>query len=83
MESLPIPRVMKLYQLIKMATKAGLNLSSAGTIPAGSANYVGTGFYTTQQEAEHNRTIETLKNTDEGVSYYVFELEFPNPAYKE
>jgi hypothetical protein len=67
-----------------MSTKSGLNLSSCGTTPAGSTNYVGTGMYTTLQEAEHNRTIELLKDADASFnSYHVFELEFPNPAYRE
>ena len=83
MVSLPTPPTMKFYQLVRMSTKNGLNLSATGSVPAGSTNYVGVGFYTTQQEAEHNRTIETLKSTEEGTSYYVFELEFPNPAHKE
>lgn len=83
MVSLPIPPTMKFYQLVKMSTKGGLNISVTGSVPAGSTNYVGVGFYTTQQEAEHNRTLETLKSTDDGTSYHVFELEFPNPAYKE
>ena len=84
MESLSPPKTVKYYQLIRMSTKAGLNLSLCGTIPSGSTNYVGTGMYTTLQEAEHNRTIETLKDQDAAFnSYHVFELEFPNPAYRE
>lgn len=84
MESIKPPKTMKVYQLIKMATKSGLNFTACGTMPAGSTNYIGTGMYTTLQEAEHNRTLELLKDTDASFnSYYVFELEFPNPAYKE
>jgi len=38
----------------------------------------------TLQEAEHNRTLETLKDTDGAYnSYHIFELEFPNPVYQE
>lgn len=84
MEAVKPPKTLKYYQLLKMATKAGLNISACGTIPAGSTNYIGTGMYTSLQEAEHNRTLETLKDTDSANnSYYIFELEFPNPAYKE
>lgn len=84
MESIKPPKTMKVYQLIKMATKSGLSFSNCGTIPAGSTNYIGTGMYTTLQEAEHNRTLELLKDSDASFnSYHVFELEFPNPAYKE
>jgi hypothetical protein len=43
------------------------------------------GFYPTLQEAEHNRTIEVLKDTTSGAKprFHVFELEVPNPAYQE
>jgi hypothetical protein len=79
MEAIKPPKTLKFYQMIKMATKTNLYLSSAGSVPA---NSVGTGFFHTLQEAEHIRTMETLKNTD-GDTYHIFELEFPNPAYKE
>jgi len=83
MESLKAPKILKVYQLMKMSTKNGLNFSASGVIPPGS-NYVGAGIYTTLQEAEHNRTLEMLRDTDEAYnSYHVFELEFPNPAYRE
>ena len=57
-----------------------MNLSVGGPGTGG----LGIGFYSTQQEAEHNRTMEILKDAD-GThnSYHIFELEFPNPAYKE
>jgi hypothetical protein len=84
MQGLAPPKTMKVYQLLKMSTKSGLNISSCGTIPAGSTNYIGTGMYTTLQEAEHNRTLEILKDADGAYnSYHIFELELPNPAYKE
>ena len=81
MEPIPVPKTMKVYQLVRMSTKTSLNFSTTGTAAAG-ASYVGSGFYLTQSEAEQNRTLETLKDTD-GSRFYVFELEFPNPAYKE
>ena len=84
MESIKPPKTLKYYQLLKMSTKAGLSILACGTTPAGSSGYIGTGMYTTLQEAEHNRTLEILKDTDSGYnSYHVFELEFPNPAYTE
>ena len=84
MEPIRPPRTIKVYSLIKMATKTGLNISYCGTAPAGGANYIGTGMYLTLQEAEHMRTLESLKDTDGGTnSYHVFELELPNPVYKE
>lgn len=84
MQSLVPPKLLKYYQLVRMSTKTGLSISSCGTVPAGGANYIGSGIYTTLQEAEHNRTLELLKDPDAGYNtYHVFELEFPNPAYKE
>jgi hypothetical protein len=83
MESIKPPRTIKFYQLMKMSTKTGLMINSCGTIPSGN-NYIGTGMYATLQEAEHNRTMETLKDTDADYNtYHIFELEFPNPAYRE
>jgi hypothetical protein len=84
MEPIRPPQTLKFYQLLRMATKSGLNISNCGTIPAGGTNYVGTGMYTTLQEAEHNRTLEVLKDQDGTYnSYHIFELELPNPVYKE
>jgi hypothetical protein len=81
MEPLPIPKTIKVYQLIRMSTKTSLNFSTTGSAAAGSS-YIGSGMYLTLSEAEQNRTLETLKDTD-GNKFYVFELEFPNPAYRE
>ena len=84
MEPIRPPKTMKVYSLLKMATKTGLNISYCGTTTAGVTNYIGTGMYLTLQEAEHMRTLETLKDIDGGAnSYHIFELEFPNPVYKE
>lgn len=80
MEPIKPPKTLKFYQLIKMSTKSTFNLTSAGTAPA--SGYIGSGFYRTLDEAEHNRTMEALKNTD-GDTFHVFELEFPNPINKE
>jgi hypothetical protein len=83
MESLPIPKTIKVYQLIRMSTKPNLNFGSVTTaVAAVGAAYIGSGFFHTQSEAEQNRTLETLKDTD-GNKFFVFELEFPNPIYKE
>jgi hypothetical protein len=82
MEGIKPPRTVKYYQLFKMTTKNSFNISACGT--TSSNNYIGTGVYMTLQEAEHNRTMETLKDTDAAHNtYHVFELEFPNPVYRE
>ena len=80
MESLKPPRTLKFYQLINMSAKSGLYFSTV----AGSSSLLGTGIHHTLHEAEHQRTLEILKDLD-GVanSYHIFELEFPNPAYRE
>ena len=83
MEPIKPPKALKYYQLLRMSTKSGLNITSCGSTASGN-NYVGVGMYLTLQDAEHNRTMETLKDTDSAYNtYHIFELEFPNPAYKE
>ena len=78
MEPIAPPKSVKIYQLLK---QSGAHLMSAGV--SGPVSW-GLGFYTTLQEAEHNRTLETLKNTDTvKPQYHIFELDLPNPAYKE
>lgn len=79
MEPIKPPKTLKFYQLIKMSVKPSLSFNSAGT--SGGA-FIGTGFFKTLEEAEFNRTIEALKDTDSN-SYHIFELEFPNPTYCE
>lgn len=78
MEPISPPRTVKVYQLLK---QTGATLSNAGTM--GTISW-GFGFYVTLQEAEHNRTMELLRNTDAVTpQYHIFELDIPNPAYKE
>lgn len=78
MEPIQPPRTVKVYQLLK---QSGATLSNAGVSGTMSWGY---GFYITLQEAEQNRTMELLKNTDAvKPQYHIFELEIPNPAYQE
>ena len=79
MEAIKIPKTLKFYQLVKMTTNAGLTFSLVGFSNGIS---VGVGFFKTLEEAEFNRTLEALKNSDAS-SYHIFELEFPNPVYQE
>lgn len=77
MEPIKPPKTIKVFQLIK---QNGLNFTYSGTGTSG----MGIGFYSTQHEAEHNRTIEVLKDiTTPKPKYHVFELDIPNPAYQE
>lgn len=78
MEPIKPPKVIKIYQLVK---QTGMNFTygSAGGV-------YGAGFYSTQHEAEHNRTLEVLKDTTTGASkpkWHIWELDIPNPAYTE
>ena len=73
------PKTMRVFQLVK---QTGLSFTTVG---GSSGVSLGLGFYSTLQEAEHNRTVEVLKDTTSGVKpqFHVFELEVPNPAYHE
>lgn len=78
MEPIAPPRTIKIYQLVK---QSGAYLMNTGT--AGPMSW-GLGFYCSLAEAEQNRTMELLKNTDTvKPQYHIFELDLPNPAYKE
>lgn len=79
MESIPQPKMLKVYQLIKMQSLSFTPVCTPST------NSMGVGFFTTLQEAEHNRSLEILKDTTNGQkpTWHIFELEFPNPALKE
>lgn len=79
MEPISPPKNYKVYQLVK---RTGLLMQPVGNSGVQS---LGLGFYASQQEAEYNRTMEILKDTTVGPKpeYFVFELEVPNPVYKE
>ena len=78
MEPIAPPKTIKVYQLIKQSGVHLMNTGTAGPIS------LGIGFYTSLSEAEQNRTMELLKNTDTvKPQYHIFELDLPNPAYKE
>lgn len=80
MESIKAPRVLKIYQLMR---QTGMSFSTAAVV---SPTNLGSGIFPTLQEAEHNRTLEVLKDTTSGISkprWHIFELEVPNPAYQE
>jgi hypothetical protein len=78
MEPIKPPKVIKIYQLVK---QTGMNFNYGGSGTTG----MGIGFYSTQQEAEHNRTLEVLKDTTTNPKpkWHIWELDVPNPAYTE
>lgn len=75
-QPLDIPEFVKIYFLVK---QDGMLFSPTGS---SGGNYLGTGFYLTRTEAEHNRTMEYLRETDSQKHVHIFELDVPNPAYK-
>ena len=79
MDSIRPPKTLKFYQLVRMSTATGICFSPAGSA---SGMFIGTGFYKSIEEAEFNRTLEALKDTNSD-SFHIFELEFPNPIYSE
>lgn len=85
MKSIDQPETLKLYQLLKMTGTYISGVSSPA--PSTLSSSIGIGFYLSLQEAEHIRTLEILKDaTPPGTpkpTWHIFELEFPNPAYRE
>ena len=81
MQALKPPKTLKVYQLLK---RNGLSMYNA----TGSSNIngvtLGPGFFLTQHDAEMHRTMELLKlQPGDASEFFVFELELPNPVYKE
>ena len=79
MEPIKPLKTLKVYTLIK---QTGLSLTYTGFSP--NSVSLGTGFFLSQSEAEHYRTLELLKDTTTPRAlYHVFELDLPNPACQE
>lgn len=79
MEPIKPPKTLQVYSLVK---QSGMTFSYVGFGTTGPS--IGPGFFLTQTEAEHHRTIELLKDTTSPRAlYHVFELDVPNPAYSE
>ena len=76
MEPIPVPKNIDVYMLIE---QTDMNFMPVGY--SNSAIGIGTGFFLTEREAEHQRTLEILKT--EKSQYHIFKLAVPNPAYKE
>jgi hypothetical protein len=81
MEPLLPPKTLNIYALVR---QNGMTFSYVvpTVINTGTTN-IGSGFFLSKQEAEHNRTLEVLKEQSTNVIFHVFEMTIPNPAYKE
>jgi len=80
MEPIRAPKTIKIYSLVR---QNGMTFSPVSSSSSGSTN-IGSGYYTTLQEAEHHRTLEVLKVSSGGrEQFHIYELEVPNPAYTE
>lgn len=78
MKPLDAPEFLTIYMLLQQSTASMYFMPSGPT--AGTVS-MGTGMYTTRDEAEKARTIALLSDKANNL-YHVFELEIPNPAYK-
>lgn len=79
MEPIPQPKTVKVYYLIK---QTGMTFTGVRNM---ANNSIGTGFFLSRDEAEHNRTLEMLADTTVGRKpfWHIFELDIPNPVYTE
>ena len=78
MRPLEIEPYLKVYMLVK---QDGPYLYPSGF---DSNSNMGTGFFPTQNVAELMRTKELLAQKPESSSqFHIYEIEIPNPAYKE
>jgi hypothetical protein len=76
MSSIPVPKTFEIFLLLQ---QNNMNFTPHGYSSSNAT--LGTGFFLTEKEAEHQRTLEILKNP--GSKYYIFPLTIDNPAYKE
>jgi hypothetical protein len=81
MEPLKPPKTMKYYQLLRRSGLALFNVTGSSNINGMS---LGPGFFMTQHDAEMHRTMEILKlSSGDNSEFFIYELELPNPVYKE
>ena len=81
MEPLKPPKTVKVYQLLR---RSGLQHSTVAPSIVVNGLSLGPGFFLTQHDAEMHRTMEILKLTStDNAEFFIFELELPNPVYKE
>jgi len=81
MKPLDAPEFLTFYVLVSQSGTS-LYFSTTGTSVTPNSPSFGTGFYATRDEAEKARTYAIL-NDKTDTRFHIFELEFPNPAYKK
>ena len=79
MKPLDPPEYVTFYLLVSQSGTS-LYFSTAGISHTPVTH--GSGFYATRDEAEKARTVAILGDKTDSL-YHIFELEFPNPAYKK
>lgn len=81
MEPLKPPKTIKYYQLLR---RTGIALSNVVSNSMINGTSLGSGFFMSQHDAEMHRTVEILKlSPTDNSDFFIFELELPNPVYKE
>lgn len=81
MEQLKPEKTLKIYQLLKRDRKT-MYITSAVTTATNNGISIGSGFFTSRNDAEMHRTMEVLKDGDKN-EYYIFELEINNPVLEK
>ena len=81
MEPLKPPKTLTVYMLLR---RSGMSHSTAAVSTTINGTVLGSGFFLSQHDAEMHRTMEILKLTPtDNSEFFIFELELPNPVYKE
>lgn len=79
MKPLEAPATLNIYMLLQQSSTSFYFNPAA---VAGITGTIGSGFFHTRDEAEKARTLAILSDKSNNI-FHVFELEVPNPAYKE
>lgn len=81
MEPLKPPKTIQVYMLLR---RNGLVHSTVAPSSMVNGLAIGPGFFLSRHDAEMHRTMEILRLTSgDNTEFFIFELELPNPVYKE
>jgi hypothetical protein len=76
-KSLDAPEFLTYYLLVSQSSTSLYFSPTSGT----STSTSGTGFFSTRDDAEKARTTALLADKNNS-QFHIFELDFPNPAFK-